>query len=79
MQASEAKQRHHEQTHRVIHIPEAERRRASQAVQAARQNLCGADMSLASKAWQESALGLALALLNKHRSAPQEPDLPGWE
>ena len=54
-------------------------RAAREAAEAARQNLYAADMILAHQAWQENNLGLALEKLNKHRPAPQEVDLRGWE
>jgi len=46
---------------------------------AARQSLYAAEMLLAYQAWQENNLGLALEVLARHRPAPQEPDLRGWE
>lgn len=58
---------------------EAGERAAHEAAEAARQNLYAADMNLACQAWQENNLGLAMALLNKHRPGPQQADLRGWE
>ena len=58
---------------------EKEEQKAKENELVARQNLYAADMNLAYQAWQENNLGLALDLLNKHRPAPQAPDLRGWE
>ena len=67
-------------------VAQSQRERAEQGEQkarenelAARQNLYAADMHLAYQAWQENNLGLALEVLARHRPAPQEPDLRGWE
>jgi WD40 repeat protein/serine/threonine protein kinase len=56
---------------------EAQKAKASELV--ARQEAYASDMNLACQAQQENNLGLALELLNKHRPAPQEVDLRGWE
>jgi WD40 repeat protein/class 3 adenylate cyclase len=53
--------------------------RAAAGELAARKNLYAADMSLAYRAWQENNLGVALELLNKHRTVVGQPDLRGWE
>jgi WD40 repeat protein/serine/threonine protein kinase len=53
--------------------------RALAAEATARQSLYEADMLLAHRATGEGNLGLAVYLLNKHRPAPGEPDLRGWE
>ena len=53
--------------------------RAKASELSARQEAYASDMNLACQAQQENNLGLALELLNKHRPAPQEVDLRGWE
>jgi WD40 repeat protein/tRNA A-37 threonylcarbamoyl transferase component Bud32 len=57
----------------------AQSQRADASAFEARQNLYEEDMLLAYHASDEGNLGLALKLLNKHRPAPGQPELRGWE
>ncbi|HMJ88188.1 MAG TPA: serine/threonine-protein kinase, partial [Candidatus Acidoferrum sp.] len=74
-------------------LAQVEARRASEQAERAREaetvatrerdyaeaNLYAADMLLAQRAWDESNLGLALDLLNKHRPLPRSKDFRDWE
>jgi WD40 repeat protein len=75
-----------QQADEAARVAQSQRERAEQGEQkarenelAARQNLYAADIHLAYQAWQENNLGVALELLARHRPAPQEVDLRGWE
>ncbi len=46
---------------------------------AAQENLYASDMLLAQHVQEDGDLDLAINLLNRHRPAPGEPDLRGWE
>ena len=56
---------------------EAHKAKASELV--ARQNSYASDMLLAERAREEGDLDLTLKLLNRHRPAPGQTDLRGWE
>ncbi len=60
-------------------VAESERQRASQAAEAARQNLYVSDMNVAKLAWDAGDLGRAQELLSRHRPAPGQPDYRGFE
>ena len=53
--------------------------RAKKSELKARQNLYASDMLLAQHAREDGNLDLTLNLLNRHRGAPGEADLRGWE
>ena len=55
------------------------RRRAVAAEEIARQNLYVSDMNVAKLAWDAGNLGRARELLNRHRPAPGETDIRGFE
>jgi WD40 repeat protein/serine/threonine protein kinase len=64
---------------RESELANEQRARADASAQAARQSLYEADMILAIQAIDQSNLGLARELLDKHRPGGHEPDLRGWE
>jgi WD40 repeat protein/serine/threonine protein kinase len=74
---SEAEERQKAERNAALANKESARAKASEL--AARQNLYGADMSLAYRAWEENNTGLALELLNKQHPEEGQRDLRGWE
>ena len=60
-------------------VAELERQRASQAAEAARQNLYVSDMNVAKLAWDAGDLGRAQELLDRHRPTSGQPDYRGFE
>ena len=60
-------------------VAELERQRASQAAEAARQNLYVSDMNVAKLAWDAGDLGRAQELLDRHRPVAGQPDYRGFE
>ena len=61
------------------HDAQEQSRRADAATLEARQNLYASDMLLAQHVREDGNLDLALDLLNRHRPAPGQGDLRGWE
>jgi WD40 repeat protein len=60
-------------------VAKEQRQRAEQSELAARRNLYASDMLLAQHVQKDGNLDLTLSLLNRHRPAPGEADLRGWE
>jgi eukaryotic-like serine/threonine-protein kinase len=60
-------------------LEKEQRQRAEQGELSARRNLYASDMLLAQQVREEGNLDLTLNLLNRHRPAPGEADLRGWE